>query len=195
MPNTGFIGHDRKVRWGKTLVSVSGVSGMISKWTKFAFLAAASFVWSAGASAQIVDSVSSEQLEAALSAAGLSPTMMEDSASGAPVANGIAGEISFFVRALSCSGAPAACENLVFFANFDLGREASASDYLIVNSFNDSQVFGRAYVLANKNQVGVDYVIELGGGVTAEHLSGNVSRWADVIAAFVEKFREGAASS
>ena len=121
--------------------------------------------------------------------------MMEDSASGAPVANGTAGEISFYVRALSCSGAPAACENLVFFANFDLGREASTSDYQIVNSFNDSHVFGRAYVLANKNQVGVDYVIELGGGVTEEHLSENVGRWGRCDFSIVAKFREGAAAS
>ncbi len=168
---------------------------MISKWTKRASLVAASMVWSASASAQIVDSVNGEQLEAALNAAELSPTMMEDSASGAPVASGTAGEFSFFVRALSCSGTPAACENLVFFANFDLGREATASDYRIVNSFNDSQVFGRAYVLANKNQVGVDYVIELGGGVTEEHLSENIGRWSDVVDAFFAKFREGASSS
>jgi len=168
---------------------------MVSVWVRLASLVAVSLMWSASASAQIVDSVSGEQLESALSAAGLSPTMMEDSASGAPVANGTAGEFSFFVRALSCSGAPQACENLVFFANFDLGRPASASDYRIVNSFNDSQVFGRAYVLANQNQVGVDYVIELGGGVTEEHLSENIGRWSDVISAFFAKFREGAAAS
>ena len=195
MPSTGFIGHDREKRWGNALVSVSGVFEMISSWTKVALLAAASFLWSASASAQIVDSVNGVQLEATLTAAGLSPSMMEDTATGAPVASGTAGEFDFFVRTLSCSGAPAACENLVFFANFELGRAASANDYRIVNSFNDSQVFGRAYVLESQNSVGVDYVIELGGGVTEEHLSENVSRWADVISAFVAKFREGVSSS
>jgi hypothetical protein len=147
------------------------------------------------ASAETIGAVTADELEAALSEAGLGPTMLEDAATGAPVANGRAGEFSFFVRALECSGKPAACENLVFFANFDLGRSATASDFRIVNDFNDGQVFGRAYVLENQGQVGVDYVIELGGGVSEEHLSKNISRWADVISAFVEKFKEGNAAS
>lgn len=147
------------------------------------------------ASAETLGAVTAEQLEDVLSAADLSPSMMADSATGAPVAAGQAGQFGFYVRALSCSGAPSACETLVFFANFELGRAATAQDYRIVNSFNDSQVFGRAYVLEGTGEVGVDYVIELGGGVTDEHLSQNISRWADVINAFVQKFQEGAASS
>lgn len=145
--------------------------------------------------AQTIDSVDAEQLESALSDAGLNPTMMSDEATGAPVAHGAAGDFSFFVRALSCSGEPSACENLVFFANFELGRAATPQDFRIVNSFNDSQVFGRAYVLERQGQVGVDYVIELGGGVTPAHLAENIGRWADVISAFVDKFREGHSSS
>ena len=147
------------------------------------------------AQAQSIDAVTADELEAALAEAGLSPTMLEDDATGAPVANGRAGDFTFFVRAFDCSGEPVACETLMFFANFDLGRTASAEDFRIVNSFNDGQVFGRAYVLEKKSQVGVDYVIELGGGVSEEHLSQNVSRWADVIGAFVEKFRAGNVAS
>ncbi|MBT8472422.1 MAG: YbjN domain-containing protein, partial [Marinicaulis sp.] len=120
---------------------------------------------------------------------------LEDSATGAPVASGQAGEFGFFVRAMSCSGSPAACENLMFFANFELGRAATTNDLRVVNQFNDSQVFGRAYVLEQQNQVGVDYVIELGGGVSQEHLAQNISRWADVISAFVAKFQEGYSAS
>ncbi len=157
---------------------------------------AAAMVFSfSSAAAQTLDAVNGDQLSAALSAAGLSPTIIEDAATGAPVAQGAAGDFGFFVRALSCSGTPPACENLVFFANFDLGRSVTTSDYRIINSFNDSQVFGRAYVLESQNQVGVDYVIELGGGVSPEHLAKNIARWADVINVFVGKFREGAAGS
>lgn len=83
----------------------------------------------------------------------------------------------------------------MFFANFDLGRDVSSGDYRAVNKFNESQVFGRAYVIERQSQVGVDYVIELGGGVTEEHLAENIGRWADVISAFVEKFREDQAAS
>ncbi len=153
--------------------------------------AAAAFALVGAASAENIAAVTADELEAALAEAGLSPTMLEDAATGAPVANGTAGQFSFVVRALGCSGKPEACENLVFFANFDLGRTASAEDFRIVNSFNDGQVFGRAYVLEKQDQVGVDYVIELGGGVSKEHLSQNIGRWADVISAFVSKFQEG----
>ncbi len=147
------------------------------------------------AGAETLGAVTADQLEDALTDAGLSPDMMADSATGAPVAQGKAGQFGFYVRALSCSGSPQACETLVFFANFELGREVSQSDYRIVNSFNDSQVFGRAYVLEGTGEVGVDYVIELDGGVTEEHLSQNISRWADVISAFVSKFQEGEPTS
>ncbi len=164
------------------------MTGMMKRFIGCA--AGAAFLFGAAA-AETIGAVTAEQLEAALSDAGLGPTMLEDASTGAPVANGRAGEFSFFVRALECSGKPAACENLVFFANFDLGRTATAQDFRIVNDFNDGQVFGRAYVLEDKNQVGVDYVIELGGGVSEDHLSQNVSRWADVIGAFVDQFRAG----
>jgi len=142
-------------------------------------------------SAQTTSAITADELESVLQAAGLTPTVTEDAATGAPVANGTVGEILFWVRAMDCSGSPAACENLVFFANFDLGRSVSATDYRVVNNFNDSQVFGRAYLLERQNQVGVDYVVELGGGVTNDHLTQNVSRWADVIDAFVKKFSSG----
>ncbi|MEL7490247.1 MAG: YbjN domain-containing protein [Pseudomonadota bacterium] len=143
------------------------------------------------ATAQTTSAVTAAELESALEAAGLTPTMTEDAATGAPVANATVGEIMFWVRAMDCGGSPAACENLVFFANFDLGRAVNATDYRVVNNFNDSQLFGRAYILERQNQVGVDYVVELGGGVSSEHLSQNVSRWADVIDAFVQKFSSG----
>lgn len=160
-----------------------------------AFGAAFAMVLCTGAGAQTLGAVTGDQLESALTEAGLNPDMMADSATGAPVAQGKAGQFGFYVRALSCSGAPKACETLVFFANFKLGRDVAQSDYRIVNSFNDSQVFGRAYVLQGTNEVGVDYVIELNGGVTEEHLSQNISRWADVISAFVSKFQGGEPTS
>ena len=148
-----------------------------------------------GAYAQLIEALTGDQLEEALSAADLSPTIIVDADTGAPVASGKAGDFDFFVRALSCSGAPKACENLMFFANFELGRDVTDRDYQIVNRFNESQVFGRAYIIESKNEVGVDYVIELSGGVSEDHLAENIGRWADVISAFVAKFREGSASS
>lgn len=143
------------------------------------------------AQAQNIDAVTADELEAALAEAGLNPTMMADSANGAPVAYGKAGETNFFVRAMSCSGNPVSCEELIFFANFPLGAAPTAGDYRVVNKFNDSSVFGRGFILESTNEVGVDYVVDLGGGVSKEHLARNIARWADVIAAFVAKFQEG----
>ncbi|GJL96039.1 MAG: hypothetical protein DHS20C05_24440 [Hyphococcus sp.] len=163
-----------------------------------AAIAALSFGATFGAtavSAQTIEAVTADQLEAALEAAGLNPSMMEDAASGAPVAQGKAGEFSFYVRAMNCSGEPQACEDLVFFANFDLNRAATTKDYRVLNSFNESQVFGRAYLIEANNEVGIDYVVELGGGVTSDHLAQNIGRWADVITAFVAKFQEGYSGS
>ncbi|MBB5517788.1 YbjN domain-containing protein [Amphiplicatus metriothermophilus] len=158
------------------------------------FFAAAGAAWLIGAGAagaQTTSAVTAEELEAALAEAGLSPAMTRDAATGAPVARGSAGDIIFWVRALDCAGAPPACENLLFFANFDLGRAATAKDYEVINAFNERQVFGRAYIIEGRDQVGVDYVIDLAGGVTAEHLALSIGRWADVIAAFIDNFRAG----
>lgn len=153
--------------------------------------AAACLAGADAADAQTTSAVTAAELEAALTEAGLSPAMTQDAASGAPVARGSAGDIIFWVRALDCAGAPPACENLLFFANFDLGRATTPKDYEIINAFNERQVFGRAYIIEGRNQVGVDYVIDLAGGVTAEHLALSIGRWADVIAAFIDNFRAG----
>lgn len=140
------------------------------------------------AGAQMKSALTADEIEAVLSDAGLSPQMTTDAATGAPVANGKAGNVSFWVRALDCSGTPKSCQTLMFFANFDLGRSASADDYRIMNKFNDKQVFGRAYVLEGRQEVGVDYVIELTGGVSMDNLTSNIARWSDVITAFMDNF-------
>lgn len=157
--------------------------------------AIAAIAITAGASAQTKSALNADEIEAILTGAGLAPTMREDAATGAPVAEGLAGEIKFFVRALECKGRPVACENLIFFANFGLDRAITPADYRIINGFNDKQVFGRAYILEAQNSVGIDYVIDLGGGVTMDHLTGNVARWTDIISAFMDSFRAGQGSS
>ncbi|MEZ5930061.1 MAG: YbjN domain-containing protein [Parvularculaceae bacterium] len=149
-----------------------------------------------GAAAQTKTAVTANELEAILTDAGLSPTMAEDAASGSPVAAGRLGDnIIFWVRALDCAGGPKACETLMFFVNFELGRPMTPKDYAVINSYNESQVFGRAYIIEEQGQVGVDYVVELGGGVTMDRITQSVSRWADVVAAFIDKFREGQGQS
>jgi hypothetical protein len=153
--------------------------------------AAAAIILSSPAWAQSKSAVTAAELETILSDAGLPTDVIEDAATGAPVAAVQAGGVHFWIRALDCSGSPKACATLVFFANFELGRATTPKDYEIINRFNDSQVFGRAYLLPGRDQVGVDYVVELEGGVSLDHIAANIGRWRDVINAFIAHFSEG----
>jgi hypothetical protein len=162
---------------------------------RLAMAAAILLAASTAAQAQMKAALTGEELAAVLGAAGLSAEVIEDAKTGAPVATAAAGTITFWVRALDCAGAPKACSTLMFFANFDLGREEAPADYQTVNAFNDRQVFGRAYLIPAKNLVGVDYVMELQGGVAPDHIAANIARWVDVIDAFIAHFSAGAAGS
>lgn len=157
--------------------------------------AAGLFLLAFPAAAQTRSALTAPEIEALLSDAGMPATMVEDAATGAPVASVQAGAVQFWIRALDCKGVPKACSTLVFFANFELGRPTAPADYETVNRFNDSQVFGRAYLIPGRNQVGVDYVLELDGGVAPGNLSSNVARWVDVIGAFIGHFSSGTPSS
>ncbi|MEO0400645.1 MAG: YbjN domain-containing protein [Pseudomonadota bacterium] len=163
-----------------------------------AFAAALCAVWAlfaawSGAAAANVSALSATDLERVLSDAGLEAEIGEDADTGGPVARAQLGEILFWVRGLDCTDA--GCATLMFFANFELGRSPTSNDLAIVNLFNERQVFGRAYLIEDIAEVGVDYVIELDGGVSPEHVSANVSRWADVVAAFIEHFQNESADS
>jgi hypothetical protein len=132
----------------------------------------------------VTDAVSAEELKRMMTASGLAPTMMNDRATGAPVATGQADGLVFVVRALDCSGRPSRCSQLLLFANFELGRDVTDDDYRIVNRFNEQNVNGRAYVLEGKRQIGIDYVIDMTGGVTNTHIGNRMGRWPAVIADF-----------
>lgn len=141
----------------------------------------------ASAGQDLTTAMTGADLVAALGAAGLSATLMEDVETGLPVARVEAGDVLYFVRAMDCSGD--ACSTLLFFANFALGRVAGQADFAAVNAFNERQVFGRAYVISDRNEVGVDYVIEMSGGVSADNVARNIDTWADVITTFRNHFR------
>ncbi len=141
--------------------------------------------------AQSIEALTADDIEQILTEAGLNPSMRTDSSNGAPVAFATLGETEFTVRAMNCSGRPPLCRELLFFANFELGRKLTVGDFVSINNFNESNVFGRAYVLrsaAPAGEVGIDYVVELDGGVSKDHITSNIERWGDVVAAFIESF-------
>lgn len=143
----------------------------------------------------IRSSISATELEALLTGAGLSPTMLTDKATGNPVATGQTAGMVFVVRAMDCDGRPARCEKLVLFANFDLGREIGDRDYRIVNGFNEKNLYGRAYVLEDKSQIGVDYIIDMTGGVTGAHIGSRLGKWPEVIEGFAQQMRSAQTGS
>lgn len=134
------------------------------------------------------EKLTARQISDALTDAGLQPTMIKDKATGNPVATGsLDGGLIFVARAMECDGFPKACAQVVLFANFDLGREVAGGDFEIVNSFNEGNVNGRAYVLDGRDQVGVDYVIDLTGGVTGAHVASKLARWPAVVGDFKQE--------
>lgn len=65
---------------------------------------------------------------------------------------------------------------------------------VILNSYNDKNVIGRAYYLEkpdqdNNDQIGIDFRISLNGGVTREHLTLETKKWDEVIDKFVETYK------
>ncbi|MEM9421183.1 MAG: YbjN domain-containing protein [Pseudomonadota bacterium] len=154
----------------------------------FIFLGFFAFFVSPNATASdtqaVQDSISANEIEEMLTSSGLSPTMLTDKTTGSPVATGQAEGMIFVVRALDCSGQPTRCGQLLMFANFDLGRDASDGDFRVVNDFNESNVNGRAYVIEGKSQIGVDFIIDMTGGVTGDHIGSRLGRWPGVIRDF-----------
>lgn len=100
-----------------------------------------------------------------------------------------------WLRLKNCfENVPERCRTLIFFANFDLGKKVSSQDMVILNSYNDKNVIGRAYYLEkqdreNNDQIGIDFRISLNGGVTREHLALEAEKWDEVIDIFVETYK------
>lgn len=143
----------------------------------------------------VKETMTAADIEQVLQEAGLSPTMSVDGDTGAPVATGTVDGMIFVVRAVDCEGRPQRCGQLVVFANFDLRRRVGDDDFRIVNRFNDGNKNGRAYVLEGREQIGVDYVIDLTGGVTSEHIKGRLDRWPGIIGTFREQMVQEYAGS
>jgi hypothetical protein len=135
----------------------------------------------------VQESISAAEMREMMERAGLNPTILNDKATGSPVATGQADGMVFVVRALDCAGVPVRCGQLLLFANFDLGRDVTDDDFRIVNAFNESNVNGRAYVLEGKSQIGVDFIIDMTGGVTGEHVGSRLGRWPGVIRDFKQE--------
>lgn len=113
---------------------------------------------------------------------------------GGPVIVGEANGIRFILRAFGCDR-DQRCDQLMFFANFNLGRPIEKADYELINSYNDSKLFGRGYVLDEDQAIGVDFTVNLRGGVTETHVAQSVGLWVEVLNDFASKIRGAPLSS
>ena len=165
-------------------------AGVVATVAASAIISLGGFGHAADDTPTVRDSITAPEIMSLLGEAGLSPTLLQDKATGAPVATGQTDGLIFVVRAMDCRGLPQRCGQLLLFANFELGREVTEEDYRLVNSFNESNLKGRAYVLEGKRQIGIDFVIDMTGGVTGEHIGSRLGRGPTVIEDFRTQMQE-----
>ena len=138
--------------------------------------------------AQTKTALTGGELEAILRQAGFEPEMGTMENSGEPYANLKDKGFDFIARLRECE--VASCSLLMFYANFTLDRDVVDRDYRAVNAYNDQELYGRAYVYAKENKVGIDLVIDLRGGVSTDYVRISAERFPGMIKAFVDHYQE-----
>jgi len=137
---------------------------------------------------EVMENISLADLDSVLTDAGFNPEMSVDDNGRHLAASMKAQGYNFDVRGRDCVDGH--CAILVFFANFDLERPIEFADFKTINKYNDDFYRGRAYVLEKEQQIGIDMVVDLRGGVERDHILVNASRYLEIIQDFVKLFRE-----
>ncbi len=100
---------------------------------------------------------------------------------------------SFIMRLIECESVAAEkCTTLAIFANFieqDDGK-ISETDKQKINSYNESEIFGRAYFAGDQTALGVDMVISVEGGVTEDYVKAQLSNWTDALGGFLSQLSD-----
>ncbi|MGH1465587.1 MAG: YbjN domain-containing protein [Cognatishimia sp.] len=105
---------------------------------------------------------------------------------GDPVVTFEAEGYKIVMRAVDCAATQ--CEAMMVFANFDVGRPVGIADFLAVSDFNDANIRGRSYVNIQENKIGLDLVVDLRGGVTADHVLGKVTQFPTLVTDFLAHY-------
>jgi len=147
-----------------------------------------------GRSDEIISSTTAGEMVVLLKSFGWEAEITTDNAGGPDAVQITFNGYTSWLRLKDCpDNAPSQCGSLMFFSNWDLGRDVTQADMVKLNKYNDVNVVGRTYFI-DKNgpkgdQVGIDFVISIKGGVTRQHLIQEVEHWDDIIDKFVETFR------
>jgi putative sensory transduction regulator len=138
--------------------------------------------------AQTRETLNLFEFEQVLIDAGFAPKMSVSQNSGEPRAQISSDGLNFTVIGKECVAS--SCEAMLFVANFNLNRDVVFKDYEIVNSYNDTQLSGRAYVLVEDRQVGIDQVIDLRGGVSQEYILLKTGGFPDLVQTFTQHYQK-----
>lgn len=141
-------------------------------------------------SAQASGAMTLAEFSAAMKRANMSPAFVQRD-DGTRMINGSTQlsdlNVKFFVRASACTKSEGPCSNYVLFANFNLPNGVSDAMKAKVNKFNDRNYLGRAYW--GEKKVGVDYVVELSGGVFSRYVDARLEKFVTVLENFIGKMR------
>jgi hypothetical protein len=141
-----------------------------------------------GLSVSPVTSVTITSLEEILKSAGYTPKMSASKQLDGAYASMEGGGYLFHAETAKCEAEN--CSILFLFVSFDLDRDITLKDYQTINSYNDTQFLGRAYINVNERQVGVDLVFDLRGGIDPDYIRRKALEFPVLIQAFVDRFRK-----
>lgn len=95
-------------------------------------------------------------------------------------------DTSFIMRLIECESEKAEkCSTLAIFANFIEDKPASETDKAKINTYNEKEVFGRAYFASDGSAIGIDTVISVEGGVTQTHFKAQLINWTEALGKFL----------
>lgn len=131
--------------------------------------------------------LTTDDFDLILRAAGFTPDLIIDEDTSEPFASMDHGGYKFSARGKECTAQ--GCTQILFFANFDMDRDITLSDYRALNSYNDNNVLGRAYAVEKEQRIGIDFVVDLAGGVSTDHIRLGAQAFPELIVEFVEAYR------
>lgn len=94
--------------------------------------------------------------------------------------------LTFATRLADCEAPGENCATIITYINFNLDRAPTIKDRDVVNSFNNTRTFGRAYLIidGDASMAGVDRVVD----VSDENNFNNrdIAKWGEVVTDFMQ---------
>ncbi|MCP5431998.1 MAG: YbjN domain-containing protein [Alphaproteobacteria bacterium] len=164
--------------WGKAMRGAAMAGALVT---------ALSGAAAAEDTSSVYKDISAAELQRLLTIAGVESVAGSDK-NGNPIIYAQAGDTQFVVRTFECargtsgSGENALrCQRMQYQARFELPTPPSRAD---MNAFNQTWVFGKAYVTDN-GLAAIEYPVNLTMGVTEANLVHNFVLWVSILEEFI----------